>query len=550
MAINPDLLIVKSVGELKEKPTPSENDQFLLYDGNELKKSKWSNVQDQITSAYLGIATTTTTPPATGAFWYKADTAGTYANFGGIVVTTAELLANFVYIEVTNGVAKKVLSAKPVGEYNEAENLAYFTDKNGAVYGSVNSNGEFDIKLDEEAKADVNYTGVSESDFLEIFSDKNGAIYGYVDLDGVFHVKVKGMDATSETKSLTFSNLELIKDRLILQSTAVGRSTTVGSNDGKKINLTDSGYTHPKVIYVPKKFAGFYYWMAITPTFGDIALEPDPASYENPTIFCSNDGENWQTPEGLINPIDVTAPLTYDSPYPFWSDTHLLMGDDGYLYCYYRGVGMAKGYVHNDSQMGDYSNVIVVKKTNDGVNWTEREVVYSTETEGVDDDSELLSPAFFKYKNVINCFDVVMSTVLHPIAPQKGQYYSYIFRRHSKEETSFGKYDKIQIITLHDVPFGGSESVWHLDAEYFNGIYYLLLNVGVNGQNWGNSLFLAYSFDGWNYYFLDQPISSGFSYRSSITPISETETQIIFNIYRASNQDGHISLLKLTLNKQ
>ena len=72
------------------------------------------------TSGYLGIATTTTTPPATGAYWYKVDTAGTYTNFKDsgnvtIVVSNADLdivngvANNRVILEVNNGVAKKIV---------------------------------------------------------------------------------------------------------------------------------------------------------------------------------------------------------------------------------------------------------------------------------------------------------------------------------------------------------------------------------------------------------------------------------------------------------
>ena len=75
-------------------------------------------IRDIATSGYLGIATTTTTPPATGAYWYRVDTAGTYTNFKGsgnasIIVTEADLdvvngvANNEVILEVNNGVASK-----------------------------------------------------------------------------------------------------------------------------------------------------------------------------------------------------------------------------------------------------------------------------------------------------------------------------------------------------------------------------------------------------------------------------------------------------------
>ena len=75
-------------------------------------------IQQRITTAYLGIATTTTTPPATGAYWYRVDTAGTYTNFKdssntAIEVTAADLAGNLVHLEVKDNVAKKSLVAFP-----------------------------------------------------------------------------------------------------------------------------------------------------------------------------------------------------------------------------------------------------------------------------------------------------------------------------------------------------------------------------------------------------------------------------------------------------
>lgn len=76
-------------------------------------------IRDIATSGYLGIATTNTTPPATGAYWYRVTEAGTYTNFlsGGnpIVVSAGDLdvvsgvANNRVILEVNNGVATKMI---------------------------------------------------------------------------------------------------------------------------------------------------------------------------------------------------------------------------------------------------------------------------------------------------------------------------------------------------------------------------------------------------------------------------------------------------------
>ena len=78
-------------------------------------------IRDIATSAYLGIATTTTTPPATGAYWYRVTTAGTYTNFknssnASIVVSAGDLNGNEVFLEVKDNVATKMVSAKKQGD--------------------------------------------------------------------------------------------------------------------------------------------------------------------------------------------------------------------------------------------------------------------------------------------------------------------------------------------------------------------------------------------------------------------------------------------------
>ena len=116
MAINPLLLNVKPISEITTVNNPTEG-HLLFYDGSdELKKTNVSDFYNAMQSAYLGIATTTTTPPATGAYWYRVDTAGTYTNFlsGGspIVVLEEDLTEKDVFLEVKDNVATKRVSLK------------------------------------------------------------------------------------------------------------------------------------------------------------------------------------------------------------------------------------------------------------------------------------------------------------------------------------------------------------------------------------------------------------------------------------------------------
>ena len=55
--------------------------------------------------------------------------------------------------------------------------------------------------------------------------------------------------------------------------------------------------THPDVIFVPGGWNGWNYWMVLTPYPYNVE------SLENPSILVSADGQNWQVPAGLTNPI-------------------------------------------------------------------------------------------------------------------------------------------------------------------------------------------------------------------------------------------------------
>ena len=124
MAIDPLRLNVKPISEITTVDNPTEG-HLLFYDGSdELKKTNVSDFYNAMQSAYLGIATTTTTPPATGAYWYRVTTAGTYTNFlsGGspVVVTEGDFYDGTKYYDVTIEVKDNV-ATKRVNQVNNAE---------------------------------------------------------------------------------------------------------------------------------------------------------------------------------------------------------------------------------------------------------------------------------------------------------------------------------------------------------------------------------------------------------------------------------------------
>ena len=108
---------------------------------------------------------------------------------------------------------------------------------------------------------------------------------------------------------------------------------------------------HPSVIYFPDGWNGYKYWMAMTPYPGS------DASKENPSILASNDGLNWEEPPGLTNPIEP-APAS-----GHYADPNLIYNPDtDELWVYF-------------SWAGTDSSKIYLKRSSDGINWTEKEEV-------------------------------------------------------------------------------------------------------------------------------------------------------------------------------
>lgn len=327
-----------------------------------------------------------------------------------------------------------------------------------------------------------------------------------------------------------FESLSLIKNRMVLPSIAVGRTV-----DGvaPQVPLADSGYTHPKVLYLPGGWNGYEYWMAITPYRGPLTGLNDMAQYENPHVFCSLDGVTWVEPAGIHNPLDVPPPAP---SLDYWSDTHIALGSDGYLHLWYRGNGAGYG-----------GRGVVHRKSRDGVNWSARKDIYSTASlSSVDTTNLLLSPAFLQNGGSWLCFDAVRTSPTGlVIPPQKNQTYTFVFRRDdTKPDGSYGEYGTSQIINFTNMPWGEPNDVWHLDACKFGNLWVLLLNVGPDNSSGAAMLYVAYSTDGWNFTVDETVLFANNSYRSSIVPKGEADGVLTFLVYQSA-LDGTTNLYEL-----
>lgn len=115
----------------------------------------------------------------------------------------------------------------------------------------------------------------------------------------------------------------------------------------------DPNCTHGNYVYFDVAWNGYKYWMVFTPY-------PFEAR-ENPSLVASNDGESWEVPPGITNPIDL---LNTGDPYN--SDPELIYNpDEDLLYVIYR-----KTYVSLDDQEVKY-------RTYDGVSVSAATIISS-----------------------------------------------------------------------------------------------------------------------------------------------------------------------------
>ena len=140
----------------------------------------------------------------------------------------------------------------------------------------------------------------------------------------------------------------------------------LGGTNQNPLLLNDfSGYNqpfHPSVIYHKDGLYGYRYWMVQTPY--PIGGRPYRARWECPSIYCSNNGIDWET-KRYNNPIDDLTPDEIENG-DYFSDPHLVYRDDtGELECWYRLTHMD---MTKEKKKLQYPTYLIRKRSGDGVN--------------------------------------------------------------------------------------------------------------------------------------------------------------------------------------
>ena len=327
-------------------------------------------------------------------------------------------------------------------------------------------------------------------------------------------------------KILKIKTMDIELDKMNINTTATGREGS-GSTD---IIVNGDGLTHPKMIYVENGWNGYKYWLGATPYFGVVGINSE---YENPHVFASNDLITWVEPYGgKIDSCDIGTSH-------YLSDTHLMLGSDSFLYCFYRdNTNTARKYYY--------------KKSSDGIVWSKRFTIFDTDNiTNVSKNNIALSPAFINKNNSIEVFDIMRSSGNLIIPSSTTCTSSFVMKRFANNINDIGGFQEVNVqqVCRYDTRlWGNGIDPWHIDTIKTSKFYIQLINTGeVNGTD-GSSLFLAYSLDGFNYKGLGEYEYYGeaFFYRSSLTLISETETDITMKMVVAK-KNGELSLVNLVV---
>lgn len=317
-----------------------------------------------------------------------------------------------------------------------------------------------------------------------------------------------------------------------------------GRNDPKyikDINAPNVGYCHPDVQYFPKGFNGYKYWMVFTPYFGSIGTEEDSKRYENPTIVVSNDGLNWNPPNGVsalqMTP-SVNESFSEKNGQPkqgFWSDVDWTF-ENGKFSLYYRGSFIkavalkARGAKNNNNTnklIKSSQRTIVRQTSTDGIHWNPLEVVYKSNPPYSPKNNHVISPSF-----VYNGKGYVSFEVENNISPNfPGNDASYVIRRTSANGLDFSNFKQSQVVNFVNKPWEKVNSEfapWHIQATYVDGYYFLCIAAGDVRKYTADGLYLAFSKDGLNFKVLPKPLVEHNTYRSCVFPMASTDDEINF----------------------
>lgn len=221
---------------------------------------------------------------------------------------------------------------------------------------------------------------------------------------------------------------------------------------------------HPDVLYVENGWNGYKYLMGLTPyPNGD-------DDYENPQILVSNDGINFNYLDGMKNPLDVPKDVKSGGHY---SDIDICLVDDT-LEVYFRYNPADKVGKKPDNG----TNMLYVMKSKDGINWSEKELILTTNT--------------FDKK-----YDYVSPIIIYDEGLYKIWFSNYSSDLYYTETKDWKSFKNIQVCNFKDKP--SNFHLWHHDLIKTDLGYEMVINGYEDSNAAKQNLYYTFSQDGVNF---------------------------------------------------
>lgn len=221
--------------------------------------------------------------------------------------------------------------------------------------------------------------------------------------------------------------------------------------------------THPGVVHIPEGLSGYTYWMVMTP------YPWSQDAHEDPNILASNDGDNWEVPPGLTNPLDDLT----GGPGNFNADTDIYWDGEKLTIVWSRPANPGSG---------DGIQRLACRTSTDGINWTTLRDWFRTDAPNT--PRPMVSPSIQRHQG---------EWWMYGIDVQADDRKIMLFRTSSENP---GPTDWVQTNCTITPGLGSGRELWHFDTLFHDGRWWAAVNDTALGTGIDGRVLLFVSEDG------------------------------------------------------
>lgn len=272
---------------------------------------------------------------------------------------------------------------RPYKYYNEKDQYGVYSDVKSKTVKLVRP--KLEVIAEKNNSLRLKYNKVPKASYYQIYRSTDEKKYTYLASTN----KISYEDKKIRKNTTYYYKVRAVSKKYGKKTRSefskVDHETTTEANAKYKLNLTsvygDNEAYHPDILYFENGWNNYKYWLAFTPypRVKDVNKNGDEKK-ENPHIKVSNDMKKWAFPEAMVNPLDDSNNKLANT---YNSDTDLIYNPDlDRIECFWRTYNQ------------DNQNIIYMKYTSDGKNWSHKQKIYSVSKKS----NQLLSPSFV-YEN-------------------------------------------------------------------------------------------------------------------------------------------------------